>query len=63
MPFQKSLALQDYPLRRSVYILSRETHEAPGIGLVNYIIRDSGSLLIQKMGLWPVVPFNRTVDI
>ncbi len=62
-PFQKSLGLEDYPLRRSVYILSREAHAGLGGGLVNYILRDAGSLLIEKLGLWPAVPFNREVRI
>lgn len=60
-PFQRALGLKDYPLRRDVYILSREAHPGLGGGLTNYLIRDSGSLLIEKLGLWPAVPYNREV--
>lgn len=60
-PFQRSLGLKDYPLRRDVYILSRETHPGLGSGLTNYLIRDAGSLLIEKLGLWPEAPYNREV--
>lgn len=60
-PFQQALGLKDYPLRRDVYILSGEAHPGLGGGLTNYLIRDAGSLLIEKLGLWPQVPYNREV--
>jgi phosphate transport system substrate-binding protein len=60
-PFQRALGLKDYPLRRDVYILSREAHPGLGGGLTNYLMRDAGSLLIEKLGLWPAVPYNREV--
>ena len=62
-PFQRNLGLETYPLRRPVYIISREAHPGLGSGLVNYITRDAGSLLIEKLGLWPVKPYNREVYI
>lgn len=62
-PFQRNLGLETYPLRRPVYIISREAHPGLGSGLVNYIARDAGSLLIEKLGLWPVKPYNREVYI
>jgi phosphate transport system substrate-binding protein len=60
-PFQRSLGLEDYPLRRSLYIISREAHPGLGGGLINYIARDAGSLIIEKLGLWPAKPYNREV--
>ena len=62
-PFQEDLGMQRYPLRRPVYVLSRETHPGLGGGLVNYVVRDAGSLIIYKLGLWPVVRYNREVNI
>jgi phosphate transport system substrate-binding protein len=62
-PFQKSVGLGDYPLTRPIYILSREAHAGLGGGLVNYILRDAGSLIIEKLGLWPAIPYNREVAI
>ncbi|GAB3247639.1 substrate-binding domain-containing protein [Larkinella harenae] len=60
-PFQKNLGLKTYPLRRNVYIISREAHSGLGSGLINYIMRDVGSLLIEKSGLWPAKPYIREV--
>lgn len=62
-PFQRALGLQQYPLRRPVYILSRETHPGLGEGLTNYVARDAGALIIEKLGLWPTIPYNREVNI
>lgn len=62
-PFQRALGLEQYPLRRPVYILSRETHPGLGEGLTNYVARDAGSLIIEKLGLWPTIPYNREVNI
>ena len=62
-PFQKDLGMQRYPLRRPVYILSRETHPGLGGGLINYITRDAGSLIIRKLGLWPRMPYDRIINL
>lgn len=62
-PFQEDLGMQRYPLRRPVYILSRETHPGLGGGLINYVVRDAGSLIIKKLGLWPRVPYDRVINI
>ncbi|WP_128548456.1 PstS family phosphate ABC transporter substrate-binding protein [Larkinella soli] len=60
-PFQRNLGLETYPLRRKVYIISREAHSGLGSGLITYIARDVGGLLIEKSGLWPAIPYNREV--
>ncbi|WP_460977168.1 PstS family phosphate ABC transporter substrate-binding protein [Spirosoma knui] len=62
-PFQEDLGMQRYPLRRPVYILSREAHPGLGGGLINYVARDAGSLIIRKLGLWPRIPYNREVNL
>ena len=62
-PFQEDLGMQRYPLRRPVYILSRETHPGLGGGLINYVVRDAGSLIVKKLGLWPRVPYDRVINI
>ena len=62
-PFQEDLGMQRYPLRRPVYILSRETHPGLGEGLINYITRDAGSLIIKKLGLWPRMRYDRVINI
>ncbi|TAE39644.1 MAG: phosphate ABC transporter substrate-binding protein [Runella slithyformis] len=60
-PFQRDLGLKNYPLHRKVYVISREMTGGLGSGLINYIVRDVGSLVIEKCGLWPEKPFNREV--
>lgn len=62
-PFQEDLGMQRYPLRRPLYILSRETHPGLGGGLINYISRDAGSLIIRKLGLWPRMPYDRIINL
>ncbi|MFN8345477.1 MAG: substrate-binding domain-containing protein [Spirosomataceae bacterium] len=62
-PFQQDLRYKTYPLYRKVYVINREMHAGLGSGLVNYIMRDVGSLIIEKCGLWPAKPFNREVII
>ncbi|MFD2573383.1 PstS family phosphate ABC transporter substrate-binding protein [Spirosoma soli] len=62
-PFQEDLGMQRYPLRRPVYILSREAHPGLGGGLINYVARDAGSLIIRKLGLWPAIPYNREINL
>ena len=62
-PFQEDLGMQRYPLRRPVYILSRETHPGLGGGLINYIARDAGSLIVRKLGLWPALQYDGLTTI
>ena len=60
-PFQKNLGLEYYPFRRKVYIISREAHSGLGGGMMTYIARDVGGLIIEKSGLWPAIPYNREI--
>ncbi|TLV00178.1 substrate-binding domain-containing protein [Dyadobacter luticola] len=62
-PFQGGLEFKRYPLYRDVYILSREGYSGLGGGLMTYIARDVGGLIIQKMGLLPTVPYPREIEI
>jgi phosphate transport system substrate-binding protein len=62
-PFQEDLGMMRYPLRRPVYIISRESHPGLGGGLINYITRDAGSLIVRKLGLWPATQYNREVNL
>ena len=62
-PFQEDLGMQRYPLRRPVYIISRETHPGLGGGLINYVVRDAGSLIVKKLGLWPRMRYDRVINI
>ncbi|MBE9466169.1 substrate-binding domain-containing protein [Dyadobacter sp. UP-52] len=62
-PFQNGLELKNYPLSRDVYIIIREGYAGLGNGMVNYIARDVGGLIIQKMGLIPTIVYPRELEI
>lgn len=62
-PFQAGLEFKNYPLSRDVYIISREEYSGLGGGLMTYIARDVGGLVIQKMGLIPMIRYPRQVEI
>ncbi len=62
-PFQGGLEFKRYPLHRELYILSREGYSGLGGGLMTYIARDVGGLIIQKMGLLPTIPYPRQLEI
>ena len=58
-PFQQDLGEGKYPLARELYAITREAHPGLGGGLLTYIARDVGGLIIMKMGLVPRVPYQR----
>jgi phosphate transport system substrate-binding protein len=62
-PFHKDLRRRKYPLSRKLYIISREGFAGLGGGLMTYIARDVGGLIIQKMGLVPAVPYPREIEV
>lgn len=62
-PFQAGLEFKRYPLYRDLYIISREGYSGLGGGLMTYIARDVGGLIIQKMGLLPTVVYPRELEI
>ena len=62
-PFQNDLVRRKYPLSRKLYIISREGFAGLGGGLMTYIARDVGGLIIQKMGLVPAIPYPREIEV
>lgn len=62
-PFQGGLEFKRYPLHRDLYIISREGYSGLGGGLMTYIARDVGGLIIQKMGLLPTVVYPRELEV
>ncbi len=62
-PFQRDLRAGRYPLARFIYILSREGFSGLGGGLMTYIARDVGGLVIEKMGLVPTIPYPRNIEV
>ena len=62
-PFQRDLGLKNYPLCRPIFMISREGYSGLATGMINYVMRDVGSLVIEKCGLWPKVVYDREVNI
>ena len=62
-PFQDDLTEGNYPLARQLYAITREAHAGLGGGLLTYIARDAGGLVIMKMGLVPNIPYVRNVEL
>jgi phosphate transport system substrate-binding protein len=62
-PFQNDLRFRKYPLSRKVYAITRGANTELGGKLLNYIMRDVGSLVIEKCGLWPQKPYKREIMI
>ena len=45
--------LQNYPLRRDIYIISREARTGLGTGFTSFVAGQKGQLIFQKSGLMP----------
>lgn len=45
--------LQNYPLRRDIYVISREARAGLGTGFVSFVAGQKGQLIFQKSGLMP----------
>ncbi|WP_375418530.1 PstS family phosphate ABC transporter substrate-binding protein [uncultured Hymenobacter sp.] len=45
--------LQNYPLRRSLYVISREARTGLGTGFASFVAGKNGQLIFQKSGLLP----------
>lgn len=47
--------LQNYPLRRNLYVISREARAGLGTGFASFIAGKNGQLIFQKSGLIPAL--------
>jgi len=62
-PSQETLALKQYPLIRSLYIIDCTGRQGLGAGFASFIMGDRGQRIILKSGLLPDVIPGREVDI
>lgn len=62
-PFQGYLAQGSYPLRRNVYIVSREARAGLGTGFASFVAGDKGQRIILKSGLVPATMPVRIISI
>lgn len=62
-PFQAYLAQRTYPLRRDVYIISREARAGLGTGFASFVAGDKGQRIILKSGLLPATAPVRIISL
>lgn len=62
-PFAAYLALNEYPLRRDVYIILSDLRGTLPTGFVNFIVGDRGQRIILKSGLLPATRPMRLISV
>lgn len=62
-PYQAYLVQGTYPLRREVYIISREARAGLGTGFVSFVAGDKGQRIMLKAGLAPARGVVRLVEV
>lgn len=62
-PYQAYLAQGTYPLRREIYIISREARAGLGTGFVSFAAGDKGQRIVLKSGLVPARGVVRLVQV
>lgn len=60
-PFQRYLATKEYPLRRQVYVISREARSGLATGFSAFLAGRNGQLIFLKSGLMPAYGQARLV--
>jgi phosphate transport system substrate-binding protein len=62
-PFQGYLAQGTYPLRRNLYVISREARAGLGTGFASFVASDKGQRIFLKSGLLPATMPIRLVSV
>lgn len=62
-PSQDTMAQKIYPLRREVYVISKEARAGLGNGFIAFLASDRGQRIVLKSGLLPVKMPERTVEL
>ena len=62
-PYQAYLAQGTYPLRRDLYVISREARAGLGTGFASFVAGDKGQRIFLKSGLMPAQGQIRLVQI
>lgn len=62
-PYQAYLAQKTYPLRRELYIISREARAGLGTGFASFVAGQKGQLIMLKSGLMPATGQVRLVEV
>ncbi|WP_317238942.1 substrate-binding domain-containing protein [Hymenobacter sp. 5516J-16] len=62
-PYQAYLAQKLYPLRRNLYVISREARTGLGTGFATFAAGNKGQLIMLKSGLMPAKGQIRMMDV
>jgi len=62
-PFQAEIKLRQYPLRRDVYMVNRESRSGLGTGFAAFVASERGQRIIHKAGLLPATMPTRIIQL
>ncbi|WP_426490173.1 PstS family phosphate ABC transporter substrate-binding protein [Hymenobacter sp. 102] len=62
-PYQGYLAQKKYPLRRELYVISREARAGLGTGFASFLAGNKGQLIMLKSGLMPATGQVRMIEV
>lgn len=62
-PYQGYLAQKTYPLRRELYVISREARAGLGTGFASFVAGNKGQLIMLKAGLMPATGQVRLIEV
>lgn len=62
-PYQAYVANGEYPLRRDLYMISREARMGLGSGFISFVAGDKGQRIVLKSGMVPATMPTRLVEI
>lgn len=62
-PYQAYVALNQYPLTRDVYVISRESRAGLGTGFASFVAGDQGQRIVRLSGLLPATMPVRIVKL
>lgn len=62
-PFQAYLFTGEYPLKREVYMISREGRAGLGTGFVSFAAGEQGQRIVRLSGLLPSSPYTRDIKL
>ncbi len=62
-PYQGYIALNQYPLTRNIYIVSREGRSGLGTGFAAFVAGDQGQRIVRLMGMLPATMPVRIIHI
>jgi phosphate transport system substrate-binding protein len=62
-PYQAYLATEDYPYKRTVYIINAQARKGLGLGFASFLAGDGGQRIVLKDGLLPAQAPTRLIKV